>query len=163
MRAHIIGIAGSGKTTLAASLGAQCGADVYDLDLVAYDPAGIERPPDEIAALIRGILATDRWITEGAYRAAWMNQLLEAAYVIVWLDLPFRVCAWRILRRHVRAEIARNNAHPGWIKLMRFVQTTRRTDPELRAETGRLLEPYLAKITRCRSSRDVATFSATDI
>ncbi len=47
MKAHIIGIAGSGKTTLAACMARESGVPAIDLDYVVYERGvGCERAPD---------------------------------------------------------------------------------------------------------------------
>ena len=47
------------------------------------------------------------------------------ATAIVWLDLPPRVCVRRIVWRHVRRTVLRDNPHPGWRKLLSFVLAQR--------------------------------------
>src|SRR5205823_9251445 len=65
------------------------------------------------------------WVTEGTM-LGWSDPLLRAADRIVWLDIPWRVALWRMLLRHVRAELAGNNRHPGWRRLFRFLWYTRK-------------------------------------
>ena len=151
----MIGIAGSGKTTLARRLGEALGAPVYDLDRVVYDRVTGERPAEEILRRMDEIGAGQRWVTEGGYRDAWLAALLADADVIVWLDVPFATCATRMIKRHLRAEMAGSNQHPGWGKLMRFLKYTRTTAARQRRETAELLRPYASKVERCRSSREV--------
>jgi shikimate kinase len=160
-RAHIIGIPGSGKSTLARWIGQEFGIVARDLDFVAYGTDGHERTPEEIAAQIEEIRSAARWVTEGAYHGDWLKPLLDEAHAIAWLDAPLSACLTRIVKRHVRAELARNNAHPGWRRLVWFLNYTRRTARQQRLETATLLSAYPDKVTRCRSSRDVATFKQT--
>jgi adenylate kinase family enzyme len=113
MKVHIIGPAGSGKSTLARSLAAQHGATWHDLDEVVYGSGG-ERATEEIAERLAGILGSEGWVTEGAYRAEWLRPVLEALDRVIWLDVSLPLCLWRIFKRHVVAELRRNNDHPGW-------------------------------------------------
>jgi hypothetical protein len=152
VRAHIIGIAGSGKTTLARKLAHWYGMAAIDLDGVAYNRVLGERSERDVAALIGDIRARRGWVTEGAYRNRWIEPLLADADRIIWLDVPVATCAFRMIRRHVIAELRRSNAHPGWRRLASFIDYTRRTAPTQRAETERLLAPHAAKVMRCGSS-----------
>lgn len=142
---HIIGIAGSGKTTLAERVSDHCGIPAFDLDPIVYDAEG-ERPAIEIARRIDEIRALDGWVTEGAYRDEWLRPLLDDADAIAWL------------KRHVVTELRRNNRHPGWRKLRRFLDYNRRTFRQQSRETRELIAAYGDKCVRVRRSSDANSF-----
>ena len=162
-RVHIVGGMGSGKTTLANRLGRRLDVPVYDLDLVAYEGgAGRKRSVEERLASAHEIAAQMGWVTEGVY-LWWIDELIGTADVVIWLDVPWRVAAWRIVKRHVLATLRRNNRHPGWRKLLRFTLASRRwylervprtpSDPAddgatSRVATARYLQPYARKVLR---------------
>ncbi|MEX2247589.1 MAG: hypothetical protein WEC75_12995 [Dehalococcoidia bacterium] len=154
MKLHIIGMAGSGKTTLARWAAAEFGIPAHDLDYVVYGDAG-ERPEAEIVARLEEIRAGRGWVTEGAYRNAWLHPLLADSDSIVWLDVPLRTCLYRIVRRHVIAEMSRTNPHPGWRRLVWFLNYTRRIAHCADIESRELLAPHRDKVTRCQSSADM--------
>lgn len=154
MKIHIVGLAGSGKTTLGRWVSREFSMRVYDLDWIVYDAAG-ERPSAEILDRLGAIRAEAGCVTEGAYGEEWLLPLLDDADAIVWLDIPLRTCLARIIKRHIRAELARNNQHAGWRKLVRFLNYTRRTARVQETRTLELLSAYANKTVRCRSSRDV--------
>jgi hypothetical protein len=60
-----------------------------------------------------------------------------------------------MVKRHITAELRGNNQHPGWRKLWRFLNYTRRTAPAQRSAVASMLRPHAAKVHHCRSSRDV--------
>jgi shikimate kinase len=153
-----MGIPGSGKTTLARWTSKTFDVPAHDLDFVVYDFEAGQRPVGEIVSLLDQIRAREGWVTEGAYHHDWLHPLLRDANVIVWLDVPLATCFARIIKRHVKAELTRNNPHPGWRKLARFLNYTRRTAAAQRAGTIKLLRECDKKLVRCRSSRDVRAF-----
>jgi shikimate kinase len=172
-RIHIIGGSGSGKTTLARVLARRLSVPAYDLDEVAYEGgAGAKRTLGARLADVHRITAEPGWVTEGIY-LWWTEAFLQAADVIVWLDLPWRIAAWRIVARHARASLAGNNRHPGLRKLCRFLRVARsyyvpgaRHAPSApdddgatsRMATAQCLEALSARVVRCRHAADVARF-----
>jgi adenylate kinase family enzyme len=118
---------------------------------------------------VQDIAAQTAWVVDCWYMA-WTDDLLRQADLIIWLDLPWRVTGWRLLRRHVLADLAGNNAHPGLRKLFRFLWSERRgcldppssqadllrRDANNRPATARVLAGHGAKVAHCRRSADVA-------
>ncbi len=170
-RIHIIGGGGSGKTTLACRLGTLLDAPVYDLDRIGYEGgAGAQRRLEVKLADIHHIAAQPAWITEGIF-LWWTDELLRAADLILWLDLPFHVAAWRIVVRHVKADLAGNNRHAGWRNLRWFLQNTwtyhRANVPSLpsapdddgavtRLATAEALQSYATTLIRFRHASEVS-------
>ena len=79
------------------------------------------------------------WVAEGIY-VVLVDPLLEAADVIVLLDVPWPTAAWRMLKRHVSTTMRGTNAYPGLRPLWRLVTyahgfyTNRPTDLETMIE-----------------------------
>jgi hypothetical protein len=137
-RIYIVGGPGSGKTTLAAALGRQLRLPVLRLDehldwkrprggaTVERDSAG--HPTEAILAarraLIADYLARDGWVVEGA-EPVFVEAFATATDLIVWCDPPFWTVAIRIVRRHVRADLAGTNGFPGYRRLYRFLRSVR--------------------------------------
>jgi shikimate kinase len=172
-RVHIVGGPGSGKTTVARELATRSGAPIFDLDQVAYlNGAGPKRSLAERLADIAAIRIRPEWITEGIY-LWWVDDLLREADAIVWLDVPWRIAAWRIISRHARASLAGTNRHPGLQRLVRFLRSSHRyyVDAALRppnspdedgvvtrAQTAKELAAFGDKLVRCADSAAVALF-----
>jgi adenylate kinase family enzyme len=169
-RIHIIGGAGSGKTTLAGQLAARLDLPAYDLDAVAYEHgAGQKRSLDARRAGVYVIANQPGWIVEGGY-LWWTEPLVAAADVVIWIDLPWPIAAWRVIKRHLRASLTGTNKHRGVRKLFRFVRWTRRyytstsvqpapdDDTAMsRAATAAMLRPYMGKVVQCRRPSTVKT------
>jgi GTPase SAR1 family protein len=164
-RIHIVGSPGSGKTTLARRIAAITESYAYDLDEIAYEEgAGPERRVAERLHDVHRIASGPQWVTEGAY-LGWTDELFASADLIVWLDLPWRVCARRIVLRHVKASICRANRHPGLLNLFRFLRWTlayhKSRSSRLgaqeaggRAATTECVAQFSSKLVWCRSQRD---------
>lgn len=59
------------------------------------------------------------WVSEGTY-ADWAEPFYQHADVVVWVEVRWRVAAYRIVARHVKAEFTRRNRFPRWRRLYRF-------------------------------------------
>ncbi len=167
-RIHIIGGAGSGKTTLARQIAEHLTVQAYDLDAIAYENgAGPKRSLDVRRTAVHRIVTQPAWVSEGGF-LWWTDELLQAADVIVWLDLPWHIAAKRVLMRHMRASLAGTNKHRGLRKLLRFLLWTRRyytseSVPAVpdddgamnRTATVEALRPHMCKVVRCRRPSEV--------
>jgi adenylate kinase family enzyme len=108
----------------------------------------------------------DAWVSDGAFIGV-SKVALERADLIVWMDSPARVALYRILARHVKAELRRNNRFPGWQRLYEFWRWSARFyadrnshgfnvwgTPNTRAFTREVLKPYESKLVVVRTKRE---------
>ncbi len=102
VRILIIGSSCSGKTTLGGKLAREFDGKHIDLDDLAWLPnwQQEERPKLEskIKAAIDGV---DTWVISGSYSYTWAITMPRATH-IVFLDLPYPVLLWRLIRRSFR-------------------------------------------------------------
>jgi adenylate kinase family enzyme len=107
-RFSVVGISGSGKTTVSRTLAERLGITHVELDALFHGPNWSEPPPGEfeqrVAAALDGL---EGWVVDGNYRTRIGALVLEHADTLVWLDLPLRVCLRRIWRRTWRRIFAR--------------------------------------------------------
>ena len=106
-RVAIIGNSGSGKSTLALKLGERTGLPVIHLDREYWRPGWTRPDDDEWLARAPGLLAGQRWIIDG-YFGETLPQRIAAADTIVFLDLPTRLCVWRVIDRALSPAPERN-------------------------------------------------------
>jgi adenylate kinase family enzyme len=96
-RVIVLGCAGSGKSRFARRLSERTGAPVIDLDALwrAQGDEDLDRFRNTMARLHAG----DAWISDGNFSVATFDIRLPRADMIVWLDRPRALCAWRAVRR----------------------------------------------------------------
>ena len=122
----------------------------------------------------RSLAGRQQWVAEGIY-LGWTEALLDRATDIVWLDVPWRVAAWRIVRRHAQASRRGTNQHRGLGNLWNFLRSARQyykgravvraeldDDGQVtRAETKRALAGRQSKVIRCSSNKKIERFLDT--
>ncbi len=142
---------------------------LYELDgiLLRLEAAG--KTVAEMATEARRIASSDYWVSEGAY-VGHVEILFQQADVIIWLDIPWWVASYRIISRHIKAEMSRNNRFPGWRRLYYFWRWSGRYYdnknhpglnivgvPNTRQTLVSILEPYEYKLRVCRNAREIET------
>ena len=105
-RIVVVGSTGSGKTTLAAHAAAIIGGPHVELDALYHEPGWIPAEPEVFRARVRAAIADQAcWVTDGGYRTLVWDITWPIADEIVWLDYPFRLTFWRVLRRTLRRRL----------------------------------------------------------
>ncbi len=111
--AVIASASGNGKTTLGRALAEGMGVPFVELDALVHGPNWTETPDDVLAAQLAPVLAGDGWVIDGTYRRKLGDRVLEAADVVLWLDLPIRVWLPRLVRRTGRRLVGREEIWNG--------------------------------------------------
>ena len=100
-RVIVTGLAGSGKSTFALALAAKTGLPVIHLDLHFWKPGWVAPSETEWREKQRVVLAGDTWIADGNYHET-LDLRLERAESVVFLDMPWALCAGRAFMRGFR-------------------------------------------------------------
>jgi glycosyltransferase involved in cell wall biosynthesis len=183
-RIHVTGGSGSGKTTIAARLGALSGLPVFHLDEIARDPGtGLIRSEAERLAMVAAIAAQPSWVTEGIH-VAWTDELLRRADTILWLDhVRAGRAVMRVARRFAGGGVAESRRSHGLRRFFRPASYLRhlralggaireiraydQTPPGVavgdagsRAATAAQLAPHASKVVHCTRQADVDAFLA---
>jgi adenylate kinase family enzyme len=135
-------IGGGGKSTLARALG----LPHHDVDSVAFRPDWSRAPTSEVAHTLDSWLEEDEWVIDGLGPFACVQRRLDAADVVVWIDLP--------LQTHLRRALLRRGGPPRRVTLTSIVRAHRRYLPQFEAA----LRGHEAKLVRLRSPREVRRF-----
>lgn len=100
-RIMVIGVsAGVGKSTFARVLGGHLQIDVCHLDKLYWKPNWVEAPAEEFRERQRDVALSERWIIEGNYMST-LDLRIDRADTIVYLELPLRVCLYRVMKRWI--------------------------------------------------------------
>jgi len=99
-RVIIIGATGSGKTTFSRALAQKLGCAAQDLDDLHWLPGWQTRETADFQNRVAAFAAGDSWIIAGNYSKT-RDILWPRADTVVWLDYPFPLVFWRLLRRSV--------------------------------------------------------------
>lgn len=100
-RIAIIGSGGAGKSTVARELGERLDLPVVHLDQVFWQPGWDALPLTEWQAQHAALCAEPQWVLDGNYGST-MDQRLAACDAVVFLDLPWWRCLYRVIRRRIR-------------------------------------------------------------
>jgi len=99
-RVIVLGCSGAGKSTLAAALATQLGIPFIATDPVYWRPGWIPAQADELRGWLEAVTAHSRWVLDGNFDAQ-RDILWNRAELAAWLDLPWTVTVWRVLRRNL--------------------------------------------------------------
>jgi adenylate kinase family enzyme len=97
-RIAVIGCSGAGKSTLARAIGAAMGLPVVHLDQEYWLPGWVEPDREAWRARLAELAARPAWVIDGQYGDS-LTERLRRADLAIFLDLPTRVCLWRVVRR----------------------------------------------------------------
>lgn len=161
-RILLIGSPGSGKSTLARVLGRRFHLPVTHLDRLWWQPGWVELGAEKFRPLVAEIVAQDKWVIDGNYSNTW-DLRMPRADTIIWMDLPRRVCMWRVMRRaakqfgKVRGDMAPGCPERFDMEFFRYVWNFKASHDERIMETLRRHGRH-ARIIRLRSKEGMRNF-----
>ncbi|WP_437750419.1 DNA topology modulation protein [Staphylococcus shinii] len=94
----VIGSSGSGKSTLSIELSHILEIPVYHLDKLFWKPNWVMTTKDEQFKIQNSLLDKNEWIIDGNYTGILEERLLSAD-TIIFLNLPRRICYYRVFKR----------------------------------------------------------------
>ena len=122
-RVYITGGPGAGKSTLAKTLAESTGFQVYELDALLWtrSSTGERISQHGRIEIVSDIASKPTWIADGIY-VGWAQEIWRNSDLVIFIDISLKLTLWRVFWRHLKAEIWRNNRHPGWLNLYRFMR-----------------------------------------
>ena len=124
-RVSVVGISGSGKTTVARRLAGRLGVPHVELDALFHGPGWQPADANAFLAAVDDATSVAGWVADGNYRAVvGEGPVWARADTVVWLDLPravvMRQVVWRTLRRALRREELWNGNREPVLGLLRW-------------------------------------------
>jgi len=103
-RIAVVGVSGSGKTTVAKAIAARTGIPYFSNNAIIHRPNWTQPTEAEEIAGFEAATAGDAWVTDGNQNPgkAPDRVVIDKLDTLVWLDLPRRVVFPRLLWRTVR-------------------------------------------------------------
>ena len=153
-RIVLLGCAGSGKTTLGRKLSEAIGAPFVSLDAIwqrSWSDADVPR----FRAVLESLHATESWVSDGNFALATFDIRLPRAELIVWLDRPRLVCAWRAVSRVLRKGEAHRSRDI--LKVISFIWNFDRINRP-RIEAARLMHGSNVPVVRLSSPTEIEQF-----
>jgi adenylate kinase family enzyme len=97
MKINVTGNAGSGKSTLAQQISQALQFPLIEMDRILFAPNWEQVLPELWQAQLTAQLQQKSWVLDGVSKLA-----RQQADLIVFLDYPSRICAWRCAKRNWR-------------------------------------------------------------
>jgi adenylate kinase family enzyme len=100
-RVSVVGVTGSGKTTLAKHVAARLNAPCIELDALHWGPHWTMADLDVFREHVSRVVSGCRWVIDGNYSKV-RDLVWGRADTIIWLDYSFAIIFGRLLRRTIR-------------------------------------------------------------
>ena len=118
MRINVVGTSGSGKSTVARRIAEKLDVAYIEMDALFWKPNWTEATDEEFFPALEEALSSDAWVLDGNYDRT-RSIKWKRAQTVVYLDLPFLVVLYRMVRRCLirglkREELWAGNTESVW-------------------------------------------------
>jgi adenylate kinase family enzyme len=111
-RIAVVGATSSGKSTLAQKLAQKINADYIELDAFYWEPNWTPATMFDFFVRVEEAIQADAWVAAGNYRLV-RDLIWDKAEAVIWLDYPFHIVFWRLLKRTVRRAVTQEELWNG--------------------------------------------------
>lgn len=102
LRVNVVGLSGSGKSTIARRLGSVLQYPYIEMDRLFHGPNWTEPEQGEFRERVSLAIAGDRWVLDGNYHSKTYDLKWERATAIIWVNTPFTRNLWQSTTRAIR-------------------------------------------------------------
>jgi len=168
MRINVVGTAGCGKSTVGKRIAERLDIPYIQLDELHWKPNWVESTDEELFPKLEKALSSDEWVLDGNYTRT-IPIKWKRVQMVVYLDLPFHIVLYRIIKRSLvrgikNEELWHGNKETLWKHLFTrdsMILWTIRHFPENRkryTELSEKSEYSHIKFVRLRSRKEVEDF-----
>lgn len=111
-RISVIGVSGSGKTTMARQIAHRLGIPHVELDALHWEPDWREAPLELFRERVTRALSGVAWVVDGNYSKV-RDIVWGRADTVVWLDYALAVIMWQLIRRTLQRSLTREELWSG--------------------------------------------------
>lgn len=159
---RIIGVAGTGKTTLAKRIARIMKCKYYELDDYYWKRKfDIERSDRERRMMLKKAAIKKQWVIEGG-SSSWTKISFRNADIILCLYAPLHKMAYRILKRYIHRKYFTSNKYnenlKDAIELIRYSHYKKNLPITHKKSFKRTLMPYKHKILHLHTSKHINNF-----
>tara|TARA_B100000686_G_C16645615_1_gene892622 strand:+ start:536 stop:1090 length:555 start_codon:yes stop_codon:yes gene_type:complete len=97
-RINVVGTSGSGKSTFSKNIARKLNAPYIQLDELFWKPNWKESSDEEFFPKVEKALSSDAWVLDGNYTRT-IPIKWERVQMVVYIDLPFHIVLYRIIKR----------------------------------------------------------------
>ncbi len=108
----VVGTTSSGKSTLASQLAEKLGGDYIELDALHWEPNWVEASDEVFRMRVETAIHSKAWVVAGNYSVV-RDVIWPRAEAVIWLDYPFHIVFWRLLKRTINRAITREELWNG--------------------------------------------------
>jgi len=112
-RVNVVGLSGSGKSTIARRLGDALQVPYLEMDRLFHGPNWTEPNEAEFRERISRAISGDRWVLDGNYHSKTQDLKRERATSIVWVNTPFARNIFQSTSRAVHRAWTQEELWPG--------------------------------------------------
>ena len=104
MRINVVGTSGCGKSTVGKRIAERLNVPYIQLDELFWKPNWAESTDEELFPRLEKALSADEWVLDGNYNRT-TSIKWKRVQMVVFLDLPFRIVLYRIIKRSLHRGI----------------------------------------------------------
>lgn len=111
-RISVVGVPGSGKTTLGRQLADALDVPFVELDSIFHQAGWSDLTTEEFRARVAEAIGGEGWVVDGNYQAV-LDLVWARSDNVLWLDLPRGLVMRRVLARTIRRALTREELWNG--------------------------------------------------
>jgi len=111
-RIAVLGTSGSGKTATARQLASKLAISHVELDALHWEPDWKEAETAVMRQRVTQATSGARWVVDGNYSVV-RDIVWQRATHLIWLDYPFMIVMFRVIRRTLRRVITQEELWHG--------------------------------------------------